>query len=185
MKAIRGRATALLAIDLQNDFLDVRGRMPVDTSQVSGLLKATNRLLVRVNEKRWPIIYVVSEFSPWDYPANLFRNHAAIRGNPGAEIDRRVVKVQGERFSKSKENAFSNPELTAYLISQGVSDVVLIGAFAEGCVWRTAKGALREGFEPMIVSDAVASGSDRRRTSALEKMNRYGLSIVTAKDLIM
>ncbi len=180
---ITKRETALLAIDLQNDFLGTDGRMPVAKSQVPGLLKMTNRLLVNANEKRWSVVYIVNEFSPWDFPANLFRHNAAIRGRAGADIDRRVVKVQGVWYTKSKGDAFSNPDLAPFLNAQNIGKVILTGVFAEGCIWRTARGALRNGFTPVIVADAVASASDARRTAALEKMSRRGLSVVTARDL--
>ena len=62
---------ALLAIDLQNDFLADKGRMPVARNQVAGLLSAANRLLVFAGEMRWPVAYVVNEFSPWDFPEKV------------------------------------------------------------------------------------------------------------------
>ncbi len=174
---------ALLAIDLQYDFLADKGRMPVARDQVAGILNAANRLLVLAGEMGWTVAYVVNEFSPWDFPANLFRRHAAVRGHPGSDIDPRVVMVEGPCFSKTKGDAFSNPDLTAFLNSQGIARVALTGVFAEGCIWRTALGALRQGFAPVVVADAVASASDARRSAALEKMRRRGVAIVSAEDL--
>lgn len=174
---------ALLAIDLQNDFLADKGRMPVARNQVAGLLSAANRLLVFAGEMRWPVAYVVNEFSPWDFPANLFRRHAAISGRLGSGIDPRVVMVEGPRFAKTKGDAFSNSDLTAFLKSRGIARVILTGVFAEGCIWRTALGALRQGFAPVVVADAVASASDMRRSTALEKMRPRGIAIVSADDL--
>lgn len=174
---------ALLAIDLQNDFLADKGRMPVARNQVAGILSTANRLLVLAGVVGWTVAYVVNEFSPWDFPANLFRRHAAIRGRPGCGIDPRVAMVEGPRFAKTKGDAFSNPDLTAFLNSQGIARVFLLGVFAEGCIWRTALGALRQGFAAVVVADAVASASDMRRSAALEKMGRRGIAIVSAEDL--
>ncbi len=174
---------ALLAIDLQQDFLAGNARMPVARNQVEGILSAANRLLVLAGEMGWTVAYIVNEFSPWDFPANLFRRHAAISGRPGSGIDPRVVMVEGLRFAKSKGDAFSNPDLTAFLNSRGIARVVLMGVFAAGCIWRTALGALRRGFAPVVVADAVASANDMRRTATLEKMRRRGVAIVSAEDL--
>ena len=172
-----------MAIDLQYDFLADKGRMPVARNQVAGILNAANRLLVLAGEMGWTVAYVVNEFSPWDFPANLFRRHAAVRGRPGSDIDPRVVMAEGRRFVKTKGDAFSNPDLTAFLNSRGIARVVLTGVFAEGCIWRTALGALRQGFAPVVVADAVASANDMRRSAALEKMRRRGIAIVSAEDL--
>jgi nicotinamidase-related amidase len=58
------RGIALLAIDLQNDFLAGKGRMPVARNQVAGILSAANRLLVLAGEMGWTVAYVVKTIGP-------------------------------------------------------------------------------------------------------------------------
>ena len=62
---------ALLAIDLQQDFLAGNARMPVARNQVEGILSAANRLLVLAGEMGWTVAYIVNEFSPWDFPEKV------------------------------------------------------------------------------------------------------------------
>lgn len=171
---------ALLLLDLQRDFLAGDGRMPVAQGQVAGLLCAVNRLAESSREIGWPVIRIRNEFSPWDFPANLFRRNAAIRGRPGAEDDPRVVVAADHRFCKSRADAFSNPQMEAFLRSAKADTVVIAGVFAEGCVSATAKGARRAGFRPVVVADAVAGANDRKVETALERLRRTGISVVTA-----
>ena len=168
---------ALLLLDLQRDFLAPDGRLRVAQDEVDGLLTRTNRLASIFVGDGGIVTYIVNEFSPWDFAANLFRRNAAIRGTLGAELDPRVRIVSPHRFSKHAGDAFSNPELSAFLHRHGVRDVFVAGVFAEACVSRTALGALRHGFQAHVVADAVAGVSPRAVEAALRRLKSRGIAM--------
>jgi nicotinamidase-related amidase len=179
MSESREDHTALLAVDLQFDFLADRGRMRVARRQVNGLVTNANRLIALAGERGWPVVYVVNEFPRWNVPVNLIRRFAAVKGSPGAELDPRIAQVEGPRIPKWTGNGFANPELTKFLKSKGITKVVLAGVYTEACVLRTALGARAKGFNPVVVADAVASASNVQRSAGLGIMRLCGIDAVT------
>jgi nicotinamidase-related amidase len=180
----RETATALLLLDLQRDFLKSDGRLPVAREAVDGLLANVNRLATHFAGQGGLVIYVLNEFSPWDFPANLFRRHAALRGRPGAELDPRVQVMSERRFPKAAGDAFSNPQLSPFLRENGVGKVLVAGVFAEACVTRTVSGARRLGFVPIVIADAVAGASRAKTEAALRRMRERGIVSTTSGELL-
>jgi nicotinamidase-related amidase len=85
------------------------------------------------------LVIVVNQFPKSDRIANLLRNNAAISGTLGAKLDERL-HVDGEVrvFEKLRPGAFTNPDLEPYLKAHAVTQLFILGVFAEGCVRSTA-----------------------------------------------
>jgi maleamate amidohydrolase len=175
---------ALLVLDFQVDFLHPEGRLPVAQNQVPGMIEATNRVITAADAQRMEVIYIGNEFSPWDLPANWFRNNAALRDHPGARLDDRVIVVNDQYFPKRHGNAFTNPSLGEFLQSHQVRHVILTGVFANACVHFTAMGALRRGYWVTVLRDAVAAATDRKRDVALQRMQRCGVEIADSASVV-
>jgi nicotinamidase-related amidase len=176
--------TALVLLDLQKDFLAQEGRMPVASHQVEPLLSAIRRLLAVAPEREVEVVYVVNEFGPGDWPANWFRNHAAIRGQAGTAKDPRVPVVEAPTFAKSAPDAFSNSDFDAHLRALNVDHLVIAGVFAGGCVKHTARGALNRAYRVTILRDAVADTSDQRVVNALADLTADGAAIRSSSEVI-
>lgn len=175
---------ALLTLDMQRDFLDGRGKLPVAAPQVNSLISTVNRLLEEAPKHGWVSVLVRNEYSPWDV-SNIFRNFASLRGSVGAEFDPRLMrKAAAAEFSKTEGDAFSNPKLAPFLRAQGVRTVVITGVFADACVTRTAVGAMNQGFRPVVVSDGVASGSASSRDRALATLRDRGVAVESSTSLL-
>jgi nicotinamidase/pyrazinamidase len=175
---------ALLTLDMQRDFLDGHGKLPVAAPQVNSLISTVNRLLEEAPKHGWVSVLVRNEYSPWDV-SNIFRNFASLRGSVGAEFDPRLMrKAAAAEFSKTEGDAFSNPKLAPFLRSQGVRTVVITGVFADACVTRTAVGAMNQGFRPVVVSDGVASGSTSSRDRALAALRDRGVAVESSTSLL-
>jgi nicotinamidase-related amidase len=169
---------ALLLIDFQADFLDTRGRMPVNLGHVQPLITATRRA---INEARLVddlIVKLANEFRPKDVIGNLIRHHAAIQGSPGTIWDRRVDPPGALYIAKWEANAFCNPELVTLLEDAHVSEVCLAGLYARACVTATAKSAHQRGFAVRVIGDATACRSDRSRRRALDRLRRAGIEVL-------
>ncbi|MGZ5933869.1 MAG: cysteine hydrolase family protein [Rhizomicrobium sp.] len=175
---------ALLTLDMQRDFLDGRGKLPVAAPQVNSLISTVNRLLEEAPKHGWVSVLARNEYSPWDV-SNIFRNFASLRGSVGAEFDPRLMrKAVAAEFSKTEGDAFSNPKLAPFLRAQGVRTVVITGVFADACVTRTAVGAMNQGFRPVVVSDGVASGNASSRDRALAALRDRGVAVESSTSLL-
>ncbi|MGH9759711.1 MAG: hypothetical protein ACREAC_02595, partial [Blastocatellia bacterium] len=71
---------ALLVLDLQVDFLDRNGRMPIAQDQIGPVLANSNRVIEAATPHRSVIAYVGNEYTRWDLPGNWFRHNAARAG---------------------------------------------------------------------------------------------------------
>lgn len=169
--------TALLIIDFQRDFLETSGRMPISSRNADILISLSNRLIMHAESAGWKLIFIKNEFKKSDWIGNLFRKRAAIEGTVGAEIDPRVISTKSSLvISKSRADAFTNPELAEVLNSSGIRQIVIIGVMAEGCVRATVNGAIKRGFSVTVVSDCVASSRDFLKRFGLNSMQKAGAS---------
>ena len=104
--------TALLLIDLQRDFLETNGRLPVGGANADRVITTPLRLLNHALNLGWKLVFIKNEFAKNDWLGNFLRKNSAIAGSPGAEIDPRIpVPARAHIFSKAKSDAFSNPSL--------------------------------------------------------------------------
>jgi nicotinamidase-related amidase len=178
------RGSALLVLDLQRDFLEDTGRMPVARDQVGPLLSAANALIDAAPAREMHLAYVLNVFPRSAFVSNFFRRGAAVAGTRGAELDPRVHVAGGVRFSKAGGDAFTNPALDAWLREQGVRELVVVGVFAPHCVRATVRGALERAYSVTVVSDGVAAGSERSRANAIAKVQHEGALVTTSSALL-
>src|SRR5271154_5102501 len=101
------KRAAILAMDLQLDFLDPRGRLPIARQQVDGVITTMNGAITWAARTGVPVIYVQNAFDLLDL-SNLTRNFSALQGSPGAAFDPRIVMLdQAPRVTKKVPDAFS------------------------------------------------------------------------------
>lgn len=169
------RKTAFVLVDLQRDFLEEKGRLPVDPGQAERVIRVANAMLAHARATDMPTVVVANEF-PRGRISNLFRGFAAVEGTRGAELDPRVEQVGLPYFPKQRANGFSNPALHEWLQEQGIQHLIFAGVYANDCVRVTVKGAVGHGYRVTVLSDGVAArteGSRRRGLGACEKLGAH------------
>jgi nicotinamidase-related amidase len=169
--------TALLVMDMQEDFLGEKAKMPIAREQIPALTAVVNSLIDEFERNGQPIIYIKSEF-PKIALGNRIRHHAAIVGSPGTNIYGKI-RISGKVvFSKKKPNAFSNPEFEKYLIENQVSQLVITGVYAEQCVLDTALAALDRKYQVKFVRNGVGSLSEQAVNKACDKVKKRGAEVI-------
>ncbi|WP_420475492.1 cysteine hydrolase family protein [Noviherbaspirillum sp. ST9] len=174
--------SAILLMDLQHDFLGAPGgRMPVESDSVAPIIDTANAILGKAMLKDALPVMVVNRFPEADRIGNFFRRGAAVAGTQGAELDARIrstgpVKV----IEKASASAFTNPELDRYLRAESISDVYVMGVFAEGCVRATVLDARRRGYVVHVLADAVASNASWKKRFGLWTMRRAGAHVLAS-----
>ena len=173
--------TALLATDVQPDFLPGGAlAVPGGDAVVAPLLAAVARADLVVATRDWhPAGHVsfAERGGPW--PVHC------VAGTPGAallaEIDRvaQVVVSKGTNLDADAYSGFDGTPLAALLRGAGVSRLLIGGLATDYCVRATALDALREGFEVVVLGDAVRAvdvqpGDGAR---AMEEMRAAGAHI--------
>jgi nicotinamidase-related amidase len=176
-------ASALLVIDVQNDFTQPSGRLRVDRTQAEEMIANINAILTSPKAGVLLPIYIGNEFHKFD-PLNIFRNFASLEGTKGAKLDPRLKVVNNHYFSKRQGDAFSNPALVDFLRNAKIERLYLAGLQAEACVYRTFLGARKRGFSCSVIEDAVASKTEARRPKMIRRLAREGAEIVVTKQLL-
>jgi nicotinamidase-related amidase len=169
--------TALLVLDMQEDFLGEKAKMPIKKEQIPAITAVVNSLIDEFERDGRPIIYIKSEF-PKIALGNRIRHHAAIVGSPGTEIYEKIRISGNVIFSKKKPDAFSNPEFEKYLVANQVSQLVITGVYADQCVLTTTLAALDRKYRVTFVSNGVGSSSEKAVNKACEKVRKKGGEII-------
>ena len=182
---VRGHpGTVLLVLDLQRDFLESTGRMPIASNQVPTLVEATNNLIASAATHAIAVACVGNEFAASQWLQNRLRHQAALVGSSGADLDPRVHLRDVPYFAKSASDAFSNPALGAFVEDNQASHLVVAGVFAGACVRATARSGLRSGHRVTIVTDAVGAANDRAHDRAVTRLAHAGADLATSADLV-
>jgi nicotinamidase-related amidase len=151
---------ALLLIDIQkglNDLAYYGGHRnnPQAEEQAAKLLS-----FWRANHL--PVIYVKHNGTP---PSPL------AKGAPGNEFKQIITPIKGETiFEKEVNSAFIGTDLNAFLKTEGIGHLVLVGLTTAHCVSSTARMAGNFGYDTYIISDATTTfdtlGSDGQHYDA-------------------
>lgn len=175
--------SAFIVLDVQKDFTEIDGRFPAASHQVCSMIENINNIITHFNEKM-EIIYVGNEFERTQFISNWFRNHGALKGSVGAQLDPELKIVNDMYFSKKQGDAFSNESLYRYINEHQIEHIVIAGLYAEGCVFATAKGALRRGLRVSVVEDAVSGATDEKRNKSLRKLESLGIKVMQTREVL-
>jgi nicotinamidase-related amidase len=156
------KKSALLVIDMQNDFLDPKG--PFGDRDKEGMPKSLlpNVLtcIAKAREKDMPIIQVYQEHRAGlvDFGRELDCSKVhCIEGTWGAEIIPQI-KVQETDFRviKRRFSGFFATDLDLLLKGITVDTLYICGIAGDGCVRATAVDAHQLNYKIHLIEDAVA-----------------------------
>jgi nicotinamidase-related amidase len=101
-----------------------------------------------------------------------------------AVIDELAPLPAEPQLDKYGYNAFHRTRLTDLLHAHTVDTVVFTGTVTQICVEDTARGAFHEGFQAVVVSDAVSSyAPDLHQASLRTLAMKYGRVMATEEVL--
>jgi nicotinamidase-related amidase len=191
--------TAVLVVDVQNDFVADQGRVGRSGADMRPLQAATreiDRLIAAARNAGVPVIYVTVEhggdvdLAP--YQARYARrgmtpeDTICHRGTWGAELYGELTPPAGDelRFVKHGYDAFQVQELQAELERRGVRHVIVTGVVTELCVRATAFSAFEKGFFPIVPRECTASLEADRARDALETIERWYGDVVSLAEVL-
>jgi nicotinamidase-related amidase len=172
-RATHWRNSALIIVDMQNDF--VRGGAPLEVPTARDTIK-NNQLLIQAFRKRnlpvvftkfisHPHYYMLWDWSPQCQPPTkcCWKNHERNYGDIKASrqctdvIDELSPEPQDIIIEKFGYGAFHETPLDKIVRSFGLNSVVITGTVTQICVEETAREAFHHGFRATMVEDAVSS----------------------------
>jgi nicotinamidase-related amidase len=186
------RDSALIVVDMQNDFLHPDGglgqiarEMPsrIDMPFITSTTPNVQRLAEAFRQAGRPVVYVVqrvkSDYSDAQFPywrLGLGTDSAkpfVVEGTWGAEIVEALRPQTGDHVVVKKGyGGFSNTPLDTILRAQGVSTCVVVGVTTCVCVSTTIRGGVEHNYRMIVVSDAVAEVNRHTHAAELETLAR-------------
>ena len=181
--------TALLIIDMQNDFL--KPGAPLEVPAGRQIIPNIKRLLNFCREVGIPVIYTIFVTSEdtkglmWLFhPEHAPPTRACWEGSEGAEIISDLYPQAGERVIKKHcYDAFYDTDLDTVLRSLGVKYLIVTGVMTNFCVDSTVRGAFHRQYKVVVVSDGVACPWPEIQEAEL-KTFEWGFARVLSLSLI-
>jgi nicotinamidase/pyrazinamidase len=182
------RRDALIIVDVQNDFCP-GGALAVP--QGDEVIPTVNRLL----KQRW-LSVATMDWHPAEHCS--FEPHGGpwpphcVQGTTGAELhpeldadNIQLTVIKASHHDKDAYSGFDGTELASILREKGIARVVVCGIATDYCVKATAHDALKEGFEVVVLEDAVrgveVNPGDSQR--ALEELRKAGAQVIVSSQL--
>jgi nicotinamidase-related amidase len=191
--------TALIVIDMQNDFCHAEGyygRAGKDISQLATAIAPVAELLEQARRAGMNIAFTRLL---QDEARGAMEERHAIKprlwtaqgkrltpGSWGADIVEKLRPAAGELIiDKLGFSAFDDTTLEQDLHQRGVKTVLLAGVVSYACVLATGFAAFDRGFDVVLVKDAVGSWNERLGASTSEVVDLLLGQAVTVAELDM
>jgi len=193
-------SVALVVVDMQNDF--VRVGAPLEVADARSTIPVQRRLIDAFRNERRPVVFtrflagpertLMWNWSPVIAPPTCccWPGFRRTYGDAEGELDCTAVinelaplpdEPQVEKYGY---NAFHRTNLTDILRARAVDTIVLAGTVTQICVEDTARGGFHEGFQTIVVADAVSSFDAELHRNTLRNVEmKYG-RVLTSEDVL-
>ena len=184
---VRPEHTALIVIDVQNDFCAAGGaRMKGDLTTIEAMKEPTRRMVETARVVGVPVVYTQTQNdAEHDNGPILARRQRVglggakytIPGTWGWEISDFIAPRPGEvSVPKWHHSGFTNPKLDATLRRLGVQTLLFTGIATNGCVEATVRDAFARGYYAVVLADCVgAYDLDLQRYSLKNMATHFAL----------
>lgn len=168
--------TALIVIDMQNDYLYEK-RKSIFTYNTAELTAAVNELIREYKENGSDIIYIRHIIQ--NLPTNRLLFGYSIAGTEGAELFGGLDIVSDYCFDKLLSDALSNKQLRELIRQKGYETLHLCGLDECGCVAKTALGASKRGIKVEIIRKGTATViASEKAAKVREKLRKAGINYI-------
>ncbi len=165
-------ATALLVIDVQEGMF--RKSTPVHCAEQ--MLSNINLLIGRAREAGVKVIFI-----------QHCDAHFLVDGTPDWQLHSALELHETDvQIKKQKSNAFEGTSLDGQLQSMGITHLVVTGMVTHGCVKNTCLGAVKSGYQVVLVGDAHSSFSKEAAQLIDEwntKLGQQGVTVLPSSEI--
>lgn len=192
--------TALVIVDMQNDFVRPDGAMCVPEAYAT--IAPIQKLLKFARENQMPVVFTkfLSGSVPtylWNWSPeteatkNCRRNYERFYPDLNAmrqcaDVIDELKPILPEDFVVEKYNysAFRNTFLQDALASEGRDTIIVTGTVTQICVQDTVHDAFALGIKALVASDCVSTFSPIQQQACLENFrHKYGM-VMTSDEII-
>ncbi|HEY6964227.1 MAG TPA: isochorismatase family protein [Erythrobacter sp.] len=151
--------TALLVVDMVNDYLDPKGAMPA--ADCGPVIEANRRLAEAARAVGAPVVFTNVSYKADGSDGGVFWRKAPVlraftEGSPLGAFPEGLVLPGDRVVTKQYPSAFFGTGLAEALHAEGIDTLLVTGYSTSGCVRASALDAMQYGFVPLVVREACA-----------------------------
>jgi ureidoacrylate peracid hydrolase len=190
-------STALVVIDVQNDFCHADGafgRVGHDNARMPALAAALHRLLAEARARQVFTVFVRATYDREVTSRPLAQHRRrlglleslCLEGTWGADWFAGVAPADTPNevvLTKHRFDAFQGTPLDLYLRSNGIRTVIVTGVVTSGCVESTVRDAFFLDYRVVVPHDGVAEAAQERHDIALGVMERSFATITSIDEI--
>jgi nicotinamidase-related amidase len=180
---VNSKTTALLIVDMQNDFVKEGGKLVVPTAKDT--VPAIRQLLDLARQHGMFVAYTQDSHLPNDPEFPIWGEHCLI-GTWGWEIVDELKPQPNELVvQKRRYDGFYGTTLEHDLRVAGVDTLIVTGTVANICVLHTAGSAALRWFKVIVPKDGISALTDFDMEAALRQIHFLYRGIITTADGIV
>ena len=188
--------TALLVVDVQNDFCHNQGVFSkyksVNLNHVEQAMSNLSALIEKCREFDLPIIFIRTIHSTWtDSPSWLKRMEGAgekmriCRPDSWGSYFFNVEPKQGDCIvTKHRYSAFIGTDLDLILKSQGIMYILVTGVATNVCVESTARDGYHRDYNVILIEDCCGAYDEDEHAATLNNIRKFFGTVTTSKMLV-
>jgi nicotinamidase-related amidase len=180
--------TALLIIDMQNDFC-----LPGAPFEVKGALSVVPQIKKALDAGRscgLPIVHIIRHYRTDGMDVEITRlqafiekGGALIEGTKGAEIINELKPIKGEYIvTKQRWSAFFQTELDILLRRLHVNHIVVAGIQTPNCIRGTVWDANSLDYKVTVLTDGTGAMSQEVHQANLFDIQNIGIQLMTTEE---
>ncbi len=181
----RKESTAVLVVDMLNDFLKPGGKMVLDGSHV--LFKPIRKLLQKARSVKIPVIYLNDSHRPGLKEDREFKKRAehCIEGTWGAQVVDELKPRDGDIIvPKRRFSGFFETDLDLTLKDLQIDTVIVMGVVTNICVRSTIHDAFFRGYKVIVPKDCVMATGEREQESSLYDIETHFGDVTTSEKVV-
>ncbi len=182
--------TALLVIDMQNDFVERGAVLCVPGAEAT--IPVIQDLIAFGRSRNWPVIYVIRQHRPNGLDVDgprlpLFADGNAgycVPGTRGCEIVKGLEPAEGDIILvKRRNSAFFQTELDLILRRLGIKNVVISGTQYPNCIRGTAVDAMSYDYNTFVCTDACSAKTKEVADANIFDMRNMGIRCIPLAEI--
>lgn len=169
--------TALLVIDLQNDYFPT-GSFPLWNTATT--LSNIKTAIEKAQQQNMTVIHIKHEADPSVGIAPFFN-----QGSEGVEIHPEIIAAapQADVVIKHYADSFEQTDLEETLQKHGISELLICGMMTQNCVTHTAISKAAEKYQVSILMDCCTTVDEMIHNIALHAVSTR-VPLVTSEQVL-
>ncbi|HEU16804.1 MAG TPA: cysteine hydrolase [Nitrososphaeria archaeon] len=172
--------SALLVVDMQNDFVDPRGRLFVPSAPDT--VPRVKLLIERARSSKVPVLYTQDWHLPDDPEFKIWGEHAVAETWGSGIIADLAPGPRDLVVRKQTIDPFYGTPLDHYLRLLKVDTVVVAGTVANICVLQAVSGASVRGYNVVYPMDAVSALNEFDSELAVRQAHFVHRALITRAE---